>query len=121
MELTIAKTKAHEAPILLKIQQQAFAEDLKKYQDHETNPANESIERLASKIELFLHYTIWYRHEIIGGIDVRDLKQNRYRLNRIFLANDYHYFYEKLGYKKLGEHQVSEKLILFDYVKKMND
>ena len=155
MELTIAKTKAHEAPILLKIQQQAFAEDLKKYQDHETNPANEPIERLASKIELFLHYTIWYRHEIIGGIDVRDLKQNRYRLNRIFLANDYqnkglgsrimqlienefpsaiewhldtphlntrnHYFYEKLGYKKLGEHQVSEKLILFDYVKKMND
>ena len=35
MELTITKTKAHEAPILLKIQQQAFAEDLKKFQDHE--------------------------------------------------------------------------------------
>ena len=155
MKLTITKTKAHEAPILLKIQQQAFAEDLKKYQDHETNPANEPIERLASKIELFFHYTIWYGYEIIGGIDIRDLKQNRYRLNRIFLANDYqnkglgsrimqlienefpsaiewhldtphlntrnHYFYEKLGYKKLGEHQVSEKLILFDYVKKMND
>jgi len=31
-----------------------------------------------------------------------------------------HHFYEKLGYEKIGEHQVSEKLILFDYMKKMN-
>lgn len=155
MKLTITKTNMHEAPILLKIQQEAFEEDLKKYEDHDTNPANEPIERLVSKVGRFLYYTIWYGEEIIGGIDIRDLKDNRYRLNRIFLAKahqnkglgsrimqlienefpsaiEWHldtphlntrnrHFYEKFGYEKIGEHQVSEKLILFDYVKKMNN
>lgn len=151
--LTIKRTNKDEAQKLLAIQKEAFFDDLMKYQDHDTNPVNEPIERLHMKIDMFLHYTIWYGNEIIGGVDVRDLKGNKYRLNRIFLCLTYqnkglgsqimerierefpsaiewhldtphlnirnHHFYEKLGYEKVGEHQISEKLYLFDYVKKI--
>ena len=153
MGLTIKRSEETEATTLLAIQKEAFQEDLKRYHDHETNPANEPISRLMRKIKTFYHYTIWLNDEIIGGIDIRDLNHRRYRLNRIFLAKKYqnqgfgsqmiqliesifpsahewhldtphlntrnHHFYEKQGYKKVGEHQISETLILFDYIKKM--
>lgn len=153
MNLTIKRTKEVEARRLLEIQTEAFAEDLKRYEDYDTNPVNESIERLLWKIAAFIHYTIWLGDEIIGGADVRDLQENKYRLNRIFLSNEYqnkglgskimeliesefpsanewsldtpylntrnHHFYEKLGYKKVGQHQISAKLLLIDYVKKV--
>lgn len=149
--LKIQRTSQAEAKMLLQIQQDAFQDDLEKYNDIETNPANEPIERLLFKIENYLHYTIWLEGKVIGGIDIRNLRNERYRLNRIFLANDQqnkglgsrimklielkfpnavewgldtphlnkrnHYFYEKLGYKKVGEHVISEKLTLIDYVK----
>lgn len=151
MKLEIKRTKEIEAQRLLEIQKEAFAEDLKRYQDYDTNPVNEPIERLLKKIEIFLYYTIWIDDEIIGGIDIRDLKDERYRLNRIYLSNKYQnkgfgtrimdliekefplatewsldtphlnirnqHFYEKLGYEKVGEHQINNKLILIDYVK----
>ena len=153
MNIVIKRTNEVEAPVLLVIQKEAFEEDLRKYEDHDTSPVNEPIERLLRKIELFTHYTIWHNHEIIGGIDVRDLKDNKYRLNRIFISKKYqnkglgsqimqlveaefpsavewvldtphlnirnHHFYEKLGYKKIGQHQINEKLILFDYKKEI--
>ncbi|WP_026907280.1 GNAT family N-acetyltransferase [Paucisalibacillus globulus] len=151
MDLIILRTKKEEASKLLVIQKKAFKDDLEKYQDHESSPVNEPIERLRMKIELFFHYTIWLNDEIIGGIDVRDLGDGKYRLNRIFISPDFqglglgtrimqvmesefsqakewsldtphlnsknHHFYEKLGYIKVGEHVITEKLRLVDYVK----
>ncbi|KOP69667.1 hypothetical protein AMS59_22340 [Lysinibacillus sp. FJAT-14745] len=153
MNIVIKRTNVIEAPILLAIQKEAFEDDLRKYEDHDTSPVNEPIERLLRKIELFIHYTVWHNNEIIGGIDVRDLKDNKYRLNRIFISKNYqnkglgseimklveeefpsavewvldtphlnirnHHFYEKIGYKKSGQHQINEKLILIDYTKKV--
>ncbi|MCY9549444.1 GNAT family N-acetyltransferase [Lysinibacillus xylanilyticus] len=154
MSIVIKRTNETEAPILLEIQKEAFEDDLRKYEDHDTSPVNEPIERLLRKIELFIHYTIWHNNVIIGGIDVRDLKDNKYRLNRLFISKKYqnkglgsqimklvekefpsavewvldtphlnirnHHFYEKLGYKKIGQHQINEKLVLFDYTKIVN-
>ena len=153
MELRIIQTEDHEAEILLAIQKEAFYEDLLKYEDVETSPVNEPIERLQWKINHYNHYTIWYGQQIIGGIDIRKLEDEHYRLNRFFLANDYQnkglgtqtlnliekefpnartwsldtphlnvrnqHFYEKEGFKKVGEHCISDKLILVDYVKEM--
>ncbi|GEL04851.1 hypothetical protein RST01_14780 [Rummeliibacillus stabekisii] len=153
MDLKIMRTHENEVPKLLEIQKESFAEDLKRYKDQDSNPVNEPMERLLRKTQVFLHYTIWLNGEIIGGIDIRDLNNNRYRLNRIFLSNNQqnkgygtrimeliesefplakewsldtphlntrnHHFYEKLGYKKINEHQVTDTLTLFDYVKKL--
>ncbi|MFJ7666858.1 GNAT family N-acetyltransferase [Lysinibacillus sp. NPDC097195] len=153
MEITIQRTTEDEATVLLAIQKEAFLEDLTRYHDHETNPANETISRLRTKIQNYTHFTIWLQDEIIGGIDIRELNNHVYRLNRIYLAkaqqnkgfgshimhwveNQFscalewhldtphlntrnHHFYEKLGYQKVGEHRISETLLLFDYVKKV--
>ncbi|PLT30588.1 GNAT family N-acetyltransferase [Peribacillus deserti] len=56
---------------------------------HDTNPVNEPFERLLRKIEFFLHYTIWVEDEIIGGNDIRDLQDERYRIIRIFISIKY--------------------------------
>lgn len=151
--LLLKRSTIHEAAVLLDIQKEAFQEDLITYEDYETNPVNEPIERLIKKIQLFIHYTIWIDGEIAGGADVRDNGDGKYRLNRVFLSKQYqnkgfgtelinlieaqfplakewaldtpylntrnHHFYEKLGYKRQGQHQVNHKLILIDYVKKM--
>lgn len=154
MQVAIKKTIKDEVEKLLLIQQEAFADDLKKYQDFETSPVNESFERLVYKVENYLHYSIWYDNQIIGGIDIREREEAKFRLNRIFLADAYqnkglgtyiiqrieaefpnavewsldtphlnsrnHHFYEKLGYKKVGEHKISESFILIDYKKIMD-
>ncbi|WP_409369215.1 GNAT family N-acetyltransferase [Lysinibacillus sp. 38-6] len=86
MEITIQRTTEDEATVLLAIQKEAFLEDLTRYNDHATNPANEPISRLITKIQSFTHYTVWLDDEIIGGIDIRELKNNQFRLHRIFLA-----------------------------------
>ncbi|WP_338653056.1 GNAT family N-acetyltransferase [Sporosarcina psychrophila] len=153
MDLIIKRTKEVEARRLLEIQTEAFSEDLIRYEDHDTNPVNEPIEKLLRKIEIFIHYTILLDDEIIGGADIRDLKENKYRLNRVFLSCEYqnkglgskimkliesefptaiewsldtphlntrnHHFYEKLGFKKVRQHQITSKLFLIDYVKKI--
>ncbi|WP_042149973.1 GNAT family N-acetyltransferase [Paucisalibacillus sp. EB02] len=154
MNIILSRTNLDETIQLLEIQKKAFADDLKKYQDHESSPVNETIERLRLKIESFFYYTIWFNDEIIGGVDIRDLGEGKYRLNRIFISPEFqgegigtrimqqiedefpqavqwsldtphlnaenHHFYEKLGYKKVGEHEITEKLRLIDYVKTIN-
>ncbi|GGA86423.1 N-acetyltransferase [Ornithinibacillus halotolerans] len=151
--LEIRRSLETDLKKLLKIQKEAFAKDLLTYQDYQTSPVNEPLERLLAKINQFLHYTILLEQEIIGGIDIRNLGDGRYRLNRIFLAGAHQnkgfgthimqlienefpnaktwnldtphlnirnqHFYEKLGYKKVGEHHVSDKLTLFDYIKEI--
>jgi len=87
--LLIQRSSKHEASVLLDIQKEAFQEDLIKYEDYETSPVNEPIERLIKKIELFIHYTIWIDGKIAGGADIRDMSEGRYRLNRIFLSERY--------------------------------
>lgn len=153
MTLMLKKSTQSEAPILLEIQQQAFEADLRMYEDITSSPVNEPLDRLQYKIQHYEHFTIWHNTEIIGGIDIRKLPNNHYRLNRIFIADAYqnnglgtqimqlienafpdarswtldtphlntrnHHFYEKLGYAKIGEHKISDKLTLFDYEKIM--
>ena len=153
MTLRLTKSYQQEAPALLAIQKQAFYEDLLTYEDVTSSPVNESLERLQYKLAHFEHFTIWFDEEMIGGIDIRKLPNNHYRLNRICIANAFqnkglgsqiirlieeafpdaiswsldtphlntrnHHFYEKLGYVKIGEHQISDKLTLYDYEKVM--
>ena len=41
MNIRLKKAALNEAEFILKMQKEAFAELLEKYQDYETNPANE--------------------------------------------------------------------------------
>lgn len=155
MKIKIQRTTINEAEVLLDIQREAFKEDLDKYQDYDTSPATEAIEKLMRKINNSFHYTVFQENTIIGGIEVRKLSETQFYLNRVYLSPNYqnkgigaklmgfvenefpeasewtlstpymnyrnHYFYEKFGYKKISEHIITEKLILFDYIKHITE
>lgn len=153
MDLTIRRTELSEAEEILSVQREAFKDDLEKYKDFRTNPANEPINRLIFKIEKNTHYTIFLENKIIGGAEIRVENEVGCYINRIFLLPEYQnrgfgtrimnffeneypkvrkwtlctpfkntrnaHFYEKLGYKKVGEHKVSDCLSLVDYLKEI--
>jgi hypothetical protein len=49
--LRLVQAKPEEAELAAKMQQEAFAELLERYQDHDTNPANEGVDRILWKIQ----------------------------------------------------------------------
>lgn len=46
MEITLEKATESDAAVLFQMQIDSFSSLLNKYKDYETNPANESIEKL---------------------------------------------------------------------------
>ena len=150
MTLIIRKSTLEDIEDLLMIQKASFQDDLKKYQDFETNPACETSEKLEENIQKYHHFTILEENTIIGAIDVRGNKE-RMHIDKVFITPSKqnkgtgtmaiqflekqfsdvklwtlytpylsfrnHYFYEKFGYKKTKEVQLTERLILFKYEK----
>ncbi|MNI44561.1 Acetyltransferase (GNAT) family protein [compost metagenome] len=87
--LTVKRTEIHEADTLRIIQNEAFQEDLAKFQDFETNPACESLERMQYKILNSEYYTISFDSTIIGGAAVRKRANYEYRISPVFLLPRY--------------------------------
>ncbi|WP_269083163.1 GNAT family N-acetyltransferase [Ornithinibacillus californiensis] len=48
-------------------------------------------------------------------------KATEWSLDTPHLNTRNHHFYEKLGYEKVGEHRITEQLVLIDYVKLKNE
>lgn len=88
MGISVRRTAAEEAETLWLIQRRAFAPDLEKYNDRDTNPANESLDRLCLKIARCLYFTILDGETIVGGADVRQKDEFHFRLNRIYIDPD---------------------------------
>lgn len=151
MHIHIEHARPDQAGLLAAIQRRAFVEDLDRYGDDPSCPANELPEKIGAKIETSFYFTIQLGDKIIGGAHVHPVSPGRFRLRRIYLDPDCQnrgygteimglleskfpealvweldtphrnyrnqHFYEKLGYRKVGENRISDKLILFDYVK----
>lgn len=72
--LQLVRSTQADAQIIQNLQQQAFAELLETYQDHETSPANESLERIIWKLQQpdSYFYRIQVGSETVGAIRVVD-------------------------------------------------
>ncbi|MEK4759772.1 GNAT family N-acetyltransferase [Viridibacillus sp. FSL E2-0187] len=83
--LRIATNK--DLAALHKIQVAAFMPLLIKYNDLETNPANEPIEKLANRIaETYSdYYVIYYGQNMAGGIRIVTRENNRARISPIYI------------------------------------
>lgn len=90
MAIVLKKAKEKDIPLLHGIQQEAFAALLEYYQDYDTNPAAETIERMYQKMcEPFTSYYLIMLDDVpIGGIRVCDFGQ-RCRISPIFLLSNY--------------------------------
>lgn len=90
--LRLVQAKPEEAEMVTKMQQIAFAELLERYQDHDTNPANEPMERILWKIQNTgsYYYLIQAGQNIVGAIRVVDEGNGaRKRISPLYILPQY--------------------------------
>lgn len=73
------------------MQIKAFMPLLNKYQDHETSPANESMERIIDRIKQSFtdYYLIKIDNISVGAIRIVRKENNKYRVSPIFVLPEY--------------------------------
>lgn len=89
VELRRAEEK--DAETIWKLQREAFAELLVKYQDYDTSPANEAIERIIAKLKqpYSYFYYIMDDKKVVGVIRIVDKKDgSRKRISPIFIKQE---------------------------------
>ncbi len=100
MEITLLRANINNAKELHAMQVKAFKELLEKYQDYDTNPASENVEKAIRLCE-----------EIHGN--------DNWELDTILQEPKNCHLYEKMGYCQTGKTEViNERLTLTFYEKK---
>lgn len=91
MGVSLCKANLDDAAILHEMQVKSFMPLLEKYQDYDTNPANESLERVITRFNQSYtdYYLIKYFEDIIGGIRIVKLDKNAYRISPIFILPEH--------------------------------
>lgn len=78
MEITLVRANINNAKELHAMQVKAFKELLEKYQDYDTNPGNESVEKLEARLkqDFTFYYFICIGQQKAGAIRIIDKKEN---------------------------------------------
>lgn len=73
MRTTLEKAVTSDAGDILTMQKAAFLPLLKKYQDHDTNPANETLEQVRHRISSkgSFYYKIMMQKKMVGAIRIK--------------------------------------------------
>lgn len=91
--VNLIRVGCEKAELIRKMQVEAFAESYEKYQDTDTNPAAEPIEKVSARLNqpFTYYYLIQYGDEIAGAIRVVDKKvpEERKRISPIFVLKPY--------------------------------
>ena len=90
--LRLVQAKPEEAEMAAGLQRLGFAELLERYQDHDTNPANEGVERILWKIRNpgSFYYFIKVGQNIVGAIRVVDEGNgSRKRISPLYILPEY--------------------------------
>ena len=90
--LRLVQAKPEEAEMAAGLQRLGFAELLERYQDHDTNPANEGVERILWKIQNpgSFYYFIKVGQNIVGAIRVVDEGNgSRKRISPLYILPEY--------------------------------
>ncbi len=76
MELQLIRANISDAELICNLQKEAFAELLEKYQDFDTNPSNESVEKIIIRLKQpsTYFYLLKLNEDIVGSIRVVDSK-----------------------------------------------
>ncbi|MEK5032988.1 GNAT family N-acetyltransferase [Paenibacillus sp. FSL R7-0302] len=84
-EVTLSKATVEDAAVIHAMQLEAFLPLLEKYQDYETNPANETLERLVERMnqEFVNYYIIRNAGNAVGSIRVKKIEEHHYWLGQL--------------------------------------
>lgn len=93
MEITLLRANIDDAEELHAMQIEAFKELLEKYQDFDTSPANESVEKVEARLQqdFTYYYFICIGQQKAGAIRVIDKKENgiNKRISPIFILPEF--------------------------------
>ena len=137
MSIKLVRIGVNDAEKLWTMQVQAFQKLLDKYQDLETNPANETKEKIKTKLlqkQTFFYY-IYEGNDIVGAIIMEKFRnkglaqkafceierihgKDNWELDTIFQEKGNCYLYEKLGYIRIGEiDRINDRMDIVHYIK----
>jgi len=106
LNILFKKATLEDAEELLAVQRESFKEALELYQDFDTNPKFEKIEKISYKIKNHYYYKIILDGIIIGGIHAYKKGDYHYYINRIFILPDF----ENLGIGKKAMEFIENEL-----------
>ena len=91
MDIILVKAKLQDAAILHAMQIRSFRPLLERYQDLETNPANEALEKVSARINQPFsdYYLIESKGTYVGGIRIVKKENQGYRVSPVFILPEY--------------------------------
>lgn len=91
MSIKLEKATTEDAQILHELQIKAFLPLLKRYQDHATNPACESIDKTIERINLETRgfYKILKENHLVGGVAIKHTSSDSLWIGPIFIDPDF--------------------------------
>lgn len=91
MIVELKKINYDDLELFHNMQIESFKSLLKKYQDYNTNPGNESLERIIEKFNQSFtnYYMIMGDNQPVGGIKIINRGDERYRVSLIFILPRY--------------------------------
>ncbi|MFC5405878.1 GNAT family N-acetyltransferase [Cohnella soli] len=91
MNITLFKSGLNEASTIHEMQIKAFMPLLEKYEDYETSPANESVERIIDRMKQSFtdYYIIQSSNTSVGAIRVVKKENKTYRVSPIFILPEH--------------------------------
>lgn len=91
MKIFLYKSDLSDASVIHEMQIKAFLPLFEKYQDQETSPANESVERTISRINQSFtdYYIIKSSNTPVGAIRIVRKSNNTYRVSPIFILPEH--------------------------------
>ena len=91
--INLRRVGVEKAEFILKMQIEAFSKMYEKYQDTETSPVAESIDKVIMRLKqpFTYYYLIEYKNEVVGAIRVVDKKEagKAKRISPIFIMEQY--------------------------------
>ncbi|MDE7176779.1 MAG: GNAT family N-acetyltransferase [Lachnospiraceae bacterium] len=93
MEVTLSRANIDNAKEIHSMQVEAFKELLEKYQDFDTNPGNESVERVEARLkqDFTFYYFICVGQQKVGAIRIVDQKEvgSNKRISPLFILPEF--------------------------------
>ena len=91
MEIALVKAETKDAAVIHKMQLLSFMPLLENYQDYETSPANEPLDKTIARIEHALtdYYIIMSGNVPVGGIRIVRMNSRRCRVSPVFVLPEY--------------------------------
>lgn len=91
MKINLHKSDITEAAIIHEMQIKAFKPLFEKYEDVETSPANETLERIVHRLNQSFtdYYIIMNSNTPVGAIRIVRKNKNKYRVSPIFILPEH--------------------------------